>query len=121
MNNRTLSAMTLGSFLISLGIGIILYVATDYGLMIILWTTLLIFGIALLALSFMYSAESGKFGPSESSYRMVAGTLTAVVGFIGMLNTFADVSIWILAAIFIIALALVIMIVALINGKKEGR
>jgi phosphatidylglycerophosphate synthase len=117
-----LSAVTLGSFLISLGIGIIVYVATDYGLMIILWTTLLIFGIALLALSFMYSAESGKYGgPSESTFRMVAGILLAVVGFIGMLNMFTDVSLWILLAIFIIALAIVIIFVALTNGKKEGQ
>jgi len=121
MNNRTLSAVVLGSFLISLAIGLIVYAATDLGILIVLWTTLLIFGIALFALSFMYSAESGKFGPSEASYRMVGGILTAVVGLIGMLYTFTDVSIWILIAIFIIALAAVGMIVALTNGKKEGR
>ncbi|MCL1979154.1 MAG: hypothetical protein FWG60_03240 [Methanomassiliicoccaceae archaeon] len=119
MNNRTLSAVTLGSLIIALAIGLIFYAATDCGWMMIIWTTMLIFGIALFALSFLYPGESGKFGPSESIYRMVLGILIAVAGVIGILNTYTDVSIWILAAIFLIAVALVGITVALINGKKE--
>ncbi|MCL2295817.1 MAG: hypothetical protein FWC29_01885 [Methanomassiliicoccaceae archaeon] len=120
MNNKTLSAVALGSAIIALGIGLIVYVVTDK-LMMVLWTALLIFGIALLALSFLYSSKSGKFGPSESIYRMVLGILLAVVGVIGMLHTYTDVSVWILIAIFLIALALVGIVVALMNGKKEGQ
>ncbi|MDR0309371.1 MAG: hypothetical protein LBH88_01240 [Candidatus Methanoplasma sp.] len=120
MNNRTLSAVTLGAFLIALAVGLVIYASTDHGSMIVLWTTMLIFGMLLFALSFMYSGESGKFGPSESSYRMVAGILVAVIGLIGMLYTFTDLSVLILVAIFIIALAAVGITVALINGKKEG-
>lgn len=121
MNNRSLSAVVLGFFLISVAIGFIVYSATDYGWTIILWTTMLIFGIALLVMSFMYPKESGKFGPSDSIYRMVAGVLIAVVGLIGMLNTFTDLSLWILVAIFLIAIALLGIFVALTNGKKEGQ
>ncbi|MDR2698310.1 MAG: hypothetical protein LBB30_01360 [Candidatus Methanoplasma sp.] len=121
MNNKTLSAVTLGAFVISLAVGLIIYAATDCGLIVILWTTLLLFGIALFALSFMYSGESRGFGPSESVYRMTMGIIAAVVGLIGMLYTFTDVGILILAAIFIIVLALVGVFVALTNGKKEGQ
>ena len=121
MNNKILSAVTLGLFMTSLAVGLIIYVATDCGLMIILWTTLLLFGIELFALSFMYSGGSGGFGPSESVYRMVAGIIAAVVGLIGMLYTFTDIDILILAAIFIIAVALVGIFTALMNGKKEGQ
>jgi len=121
MDNRTLSAITLGSFLIALAIGIIVYVATSYGILMILWITLLIFGIALLALSFMYPTESGKFGPSESSFRMVWGILLAVMGFVGLLYTITNVNVWILVAIVLIAVAVVGILVALKNGKKEGR
>jgi peptidoglycan/LPS O-acetylase OafA/YrhL len=120
MNNKTLSAISLGSAIIALGIGLIVYVITDE-LAMILWTVLLIFGIALLAMSFLYSGKSGKFGPSEFVYRMVLGILLAVIGVIGILYTYTDVSIWILAAIFLIALALVGILVALMNGKKEGQ
>jgi cell division protein FtsW (lipid II flippase) len=121
MNNKTLSAVTLGCFIIALAVGLIVYYATDYGLTMILWTVLLIFGISIFAISFAYSGERGKFGPSESSYRMVVGILAAAVGLIGMLYIVTDISLLILAAIFLIVLALVVIVVALMNGKKEGQ
>jgi hypothetical protein len=120
MNNKTLSAVTAGSLVIALAVGLIVYVVTDKWIMI-LWTFLLIFGIALFALSFLYPRESGKFGPSESSYMMVMSILPAAVGAKGLLNTCTDISNWILIAIFLIALALAGMTVALMNGKKEGK
>jgi hypothetical protein len=121
MNNKTLSAVTLGAFIISLAIGVIVYAVTDYGLAIILWVTMLIFGIALFAISFMYSGKPGKFGPSDSSYRMVAGILIAVVGLLCIIATLTNVSWWILVAVFLIVLALTGIFVALTNGKKEGQ
>jgi hypothetical protein len=120
MNNRTLSAVTLGAFLIALAVGIIAWVAMDSALTMILWVTLLIFGIALFALSFLYPKGSGKFGPSEFIYRMVAGIIIAAIGLIGILFTETEISIWILAAIFLIVLAVVGITVALMNGK-EGK
>ncbi|MDR1405440.1 MAG: hypothetical protein LBJ20_07755 [Candidatus Methanoplasma sp.] len=121
MNNRTLSAVTLGLFIISLAIGLMVFAATDYGLIIVLCTTVLIFGIALFAVSFMYPGESGKFGPSDRMYRAISGILAATVGFVGMLHIFTDLSIWILAGVFLIVLASVGISAALINGKKEGQ
>ena len=118
MNNRSLSAVALGSAIIALAVGLIVYVVTDR-LTMILWTVLLIFGIALFALSFLYSSERGKFGPSESVYKMVLGVLLATAGVVGILYTYTDVSVWILAAIFLIVLALTGITVALANGKEE--
>ena len=121
MNNRTLSAALLGAFIIALAVGLIIFAVTDYGVTVILWITLLIFGIALVALSFMYPKESGKFGPSEFIYKLVAGVILAMIGLIGMLFTLTDMDPLILAAIFLIVLAVVIVAVALMNGKKEGK
>jgi len=121
MNNRTLSATVLGAFIIALAVGLITYAMTDYGLTIILWVTLLIFGIAVFAMSFMYPKESGKFGPSESSYRMVVGSIAALAGLIGLLYTITDIDPLILTAIFLIAFAVVIIAVALMNRNKEGQ
>jgi hypothetical protein len=109
------------SFLIALAIGIIVYALTDYGILIILWITLLIFGAALLVMSFMSSKESGKFGPSDFSYRMVMGAFITAIGLIGLLSTFTSLSWWILLAIFIIVVAVVVLAVTLTNGKKEGQ
>ncbi|MDR3074875.1 MAG: hypothetical protein LBU30_02405 [Candidatus Methanoplasma sp.] len=119
MKSRTLSAVTLGLFIISLAAGLIVFSVTDHGPMIILWVTILIFGTALFVMSFMYSGEIGKFGPSDSIYMMVPAILLAVIGLLGILHMFTDLSIWILVAVFLIALALVGISVALENGKKE--
>ena len=121
MNNKTLSAVTLGAFIIALAVGLIVYSVTDYDWTMIIWITLLIFGIALFALSFLSSSEPGKFGPSDSSYRMIMGILAATIGAVGLLNTLTNLSIWVLIAIFLIVLALVGISVALMNGKKEGK
>ncbi|MCL2031778.1 MAG: hypothetical protein FWG96_00665 [Methanomassiliicoccaceae archaeon] len=120
MNNRTLSAVTLGSLIISLAVGLIVYVLTDRWIMI-LWTTMLIFGIALFVLSFMYPRESGKFGPSAFTYIMAWGVIAAAVGTVGILSVYTDISIWILAAILLIVLAVEGMTIAFMNGKKEGQ
>ena len=118
MNNRTLSAITLGALIIALGVSLIVYVASDEWTMI-LWVTMLIFGAALFALSFLYSGESGKFGPSESVYRMVVGIILLTAGAIGVLSTYTEINAWILIAAFIIVVALVGIVVAIMNGKKE--
>ncbi|MCL2148764.1 MAG: hypothetical protein FWH47_05450 [Methanomassiliicoccaceae archaeon] len=119
MNNRTLSAVTLGSLMVSLAVGLIAYVLTDK-LVMILWTALLVSGVALFALSFLYPRESGKFGPSPSTYMMAWGVIAATAGVVGVLGAYTDISIWILAAIIIIVLAVLGMMIALMNGKKEG-
>jgi len=121
MNNRTLSAAVLGAFIIALAVGLIIYAVTDYGLTIILWVTLLIFGIAFFAVSFISPKEAGKFGPSESSYRMVVGIITAMIGLIGLLYTTTDLDPIILIAIFLIVIAVVVIAVALMNKNKEGQ
>jgi peptidoglycan/LPS O-acetylase OafA/YrhL len=119
MNNRITSVAALGAFIIALAIGLIIFAATDHGVTIILWTTLLIFGIALFALSFIYPKEEGKFGPSEAIYRMVAGVIIAMAGLTGMLHTLTDIDLLILAAMFLIVIAVLIIAVALMNGKRR--
>jgi membrane-bound ClpP family serine protease len=120
MNNKTLPALTVGAFLLAVGIGLIIYSATDNGILIVLWIALLIFGVFLLISSTMSSKQSGKFGPSDFSYRLAMGAIVATVGVIGLLYTFTDLSVWILVAIFIIVIAVVGMAIAFTNGKKEG-
>jgi len=115
-----MSAVALGSFIIAVAIGLIVYVATGKAMMT-LWTALLIIGIALVAMSFLYPSESGKFRPPESIYILAAGVIIAVIGVIGILNTYTDINFWILVAIFLIALALVGIFAAVSNGRKEGK
>jgi len=120
MNTRTLSAVTLGAFLLSFAIGLIAGMITDNIIFGTVCISILIFGIALAAISLLYSGGHSNFGPSEGMYKMVSGIMLAATGLIGTLAVYTDISLTILAAIFIVILALAIIIVALINGKKEG-
>ena len=121
MNAKTLSAVTLGSLLISIAVGLLVWTVTDESPIIVIWTALLIFGVILVLLSFMYSPVPTKFGPSDAMYKLVCGILAAMIGLIGMLYTFTDLEFWVLVAIFIIALAVTGIAVALVNGKREGQ
>jgi len=121
MNKNTLSAVTLGLLLLSVAAGIIVWQVTDKGLEVALCVILLIFGIGLIALSFLDSGVPSKFGPSESTYKLVIGTIITVFGVAGLLSIFTDLNTWILAALIIIVIAVLGMIIALTNGKKEAK
>jgi len=121
MNKNTLSAVTLGLLLLSVAAGIIVWQITDEGIGVALCMILLIFGIGLFALSFLDSGVPSKFGPSESTYKLVIGIIIAVFGVAGLLNIFTDLSIWILAALVIIVVAVLGITIALTNGKKEAK
>jgi hypothetical protein len=120
MNKNTLSAVTLGLLLLSVAAGIIVWQITDEGPGA-LCVIMLIFGIGLIALSFLDSGVPSKFGPSESTYKLVIGTIIAAFGIAGLLGIFAGLNIWILAALIIIVIAVLGMIIALTNGKKEAK
>lgn len=118
-NSRTLSAVTLGMFIISLAAGLVVYSMTDAGVSTVLWTTALAFGICLCAVSTLHSGDETGFGPSESMYRLATGAVLAAIGLVGMLHSFTDVSDLILIALFLMIIAAIGIAVALVNGKKK--
>lgn len=118
-DNRTVSAVVLGLFIIGVAAGFILYSTVKDDITIILWTVLIVGGLALVILSDMFTGKDTGFGPSESAYRAVVGAVCIVIGIVGMLFIFTDVDLWVLAAIFLIAIAVIGMAVALSNGRKE--
>ena len=120
MNTRTLSAVTLGLLLISFAVGLIVGMVTDKGILAIVCITILIFGIVLAAMSLLYPNGQTKFGPSEGMYKLVCGLMLVTIGLVGTLNVYTDIGLTILAAIFIVMIAVIIISVALMNAKKEG-
>jgi hypothetical protein len=116
MNSRTTSAVTLGLVIIALAVGLIVYYLTDNvlgGISVII----LVAGIALASTSIGFSGVPDKYGPSDFLYRLVVGLVVAVIGVIILISAFTDVSGIILAAIFIIAIAVIGIFAALVNGK----
>ncbi len=120
LNNRTLSAVSLGMFIIALAIGIIAYMALDKGVLIILWVTALIFGLTLCLMSNLFSDKTTGAGPSERIYRLAVGAFVALIGIVGLMYTATNID-WIyLIAIFLIGIAAIGIAIALINNKKEA-
>jgi len=125
MNNNTLSAITAVAFIVAIAIGLIVYLMTDYGLMIILWVTLLIFGLAFGVLSLWHPKDPSKFGPSPLINNMIIGYIIAMIGVIGLLYTTTDLDPVILIVILLISLAWVIIMGVLakklLTKNKEGQ
>ncbi len=120
LNNRTLSAITLGTFIIALAIGFLAYKALDDGILVILWTTALIFGLALCVMSSMFDDSTTGAGPSERIYRLAVGAFVALIGIVGLAYTSANLD-WIyVIALFLIGLAVIGILIALANNKKEA-
>ncbi|MDR2845665.1 MAG: hypothetical protein LBV63_00120 [Candidatus Methanoplasma sp.] len=116
MNSRTTSAVTLGLVIIALAVGLIVYYLTDSipgGISAII----LVAGIAVASTSIGFSGTPDKYGPSDFLYRLVVGLVMAVVGVIILIYAFTDLSTIILAAIFLVAIALIGIFAAVFNGK----
>lgn len=114
---RTRQAVVAAFVLIALALAIIVYGATDAGASGAVGVFLLITGIGITVLSFLFSNEPDKFGPSELMYRLVAGLLILIVGLAVLLYAL-DVEGYVIAAVVIIAIALIGLCTALINGKN---
>lgn len=120
MNNRTLSAIKLGVFIIALAMGILLYMVVKKNILVIAWGTLLIFGIALCILSRLDSNINTSAGPSNMIYNLAVGSVLALTGFTGLLYSLTDIGIIYAAVIMLVGIALIGIAIALINNKREA-
>jgi hypothetical protein len=113
-----MSAVTFGLIIIAVAVGLIVYYTTENVLGTI-GVVLLIVGALLSLTALGYSAVPDKFGPSEAMYRLVAGLVAADIGLVVLLAGFTNLGAIILIAIFLIILAAVGIMTALVNGKEE--
>lgn len=115
---RTREAVVAAFVLIALALAVIIYGATDAGLLGAFAAFLIVTGIGLAVMSVMFDSTPDKFGPSEMMYRMVFGTLLFVAGLACLLYTF-DVKGYVILAVVILAIAVIGLCAALVNGKKS--
>ncbi|MFA6804858.1 MAG: hypothetical protein WCQ23_03895 [Candidatus Methanomethylophilaceae archaeon] len=120
LNSRTLSAVKLGVFIIAFAIGILLYMAVKKDVLVIVWGTLLIFGIALCILSGLSSNATTGTGPSDLMYNLVIGAVLTLVGLAGLLYSMTSLELVYIAVIVLIGIAVIGIAAALINNKKEA-
>ncbi len=118
-DSRTVSAVTLGVFIIALAVALLAYHFMNKGVLVILWVTALIFGVALCFLSNLYEGKEKRGEPSEGMYRLAVGAVTALIGITGLMSTMGMELIY-TVAVFLIGIAAVGITIALINGKGKG-
>lgn len=118
INGKTLQAISLGAFLISLAAAFAAYKLLDAGIMVIFWVTALAYGIFLCFASGLRSETPGKFGPSDSMQTVAVGSVTALIGFLGLLYTAGADWIYIISAL-LAGVALIGITIALVNGRRE--
>ena len=114
---RTNGAITGAIVLIGFAVAMIVYFATDAGIIPSAGVFLLIMGAAIVAMSTRYSSAPDKFGPGEGDYRRVAGAILIVAGAI-MIASKADLDWYWYVAFFIIAVAVIVIAAALNSSRK---
>ncbi len=114
----TLNAVVGTMFLVSLAIGLAVYMAMKDGLLVILWVVLAIMGVVIAATSFFYENVSDGFGPSESNYRFAAGSIMLLAGLIGYMVTYTSAGAAVTALAAISAIAILAMVMIIKNNRK---
>jgi len=99
-------------------LGIVVLMATDGGWVGGISVVLLVMGAMLIMLS-PFQKGASSYGPSNSMYHVVGGSVLLSIGVIGIYCAFMDVELWVAAVAFLIAIAAIGIGAALANGRKE--
>lgn len=114
---RTAQAVIAAFIIIDVAVAVILWGATDLGMVSIAGAFLLILGVMFAVLSLLFDRTPDKFGPSEGSYRLTVGLLLIVVG-AAMIAAGYNVGWYVVAAVVLIGIAVIALFTALSNSKK---
>ncbi len=113
LSQRTWSAVSVGVLLLSVALGILLYMETGDGLDA-LWMVFIVFGVYLAFTALFKGRDEDGFGPSESDLSVVGGSLLAGVGAAGLVYSLTD-EVMYTAVVIIVVIAVVGIIMAVKN------
>ena len=119
VNGRTVSAIQTGLFLIAVAVALIVYMITDNAIGA-LCSLFLVFGLVLCVMSPLRSSKTTGIGAADDVYNLAIGMVIAVVGLIGVLWACTDLGGIVLAAIFLVCIAVIGITVAIINNNREA-
>jgi len=130
MNSNTLSAITVVALIAALAIGLIVYFVTEFDVLIILWVTLTVFGMALgyiaLMSQMMAQKKSGKSEPLTPFFnKLIVADVILLAGMLGVVYTVFEFDPIFLITAYLVFLALAIIAAVWLNiirvKKKEGK
>lgn len=110
---RTWSAISVGVFLLSLALGILLYMQTN-DVFDAFWTILIVFGIYMAVSSVLRPNDTDNFGPSPADATIAGGVVLAGVGAAGLVYSFTGEVLY-TAVVIIVVVAVVGMMLAIKN------
>ena len=115
MNGNTWGAITAGAFLLSIVLGIIIFLTTGQVLDVI-WAILIVFGLFLAISSVIRGAgrENKNFGASYGDSTMVGGIILAGIGIAGLIQSYTG-NVLITVAVFIAIIAITGIVMAIKN------
>ena len=117
MNNNTWSAITVGALLLSIAVGIVVYLSTGQ-ILDVIWGILIVFGLFLGVTSiFRGGKNNNNFGGSTGDATLVMGILIAGVGVAGLVQSCMK-NIMLTVAIFIVILAVTGIVMAIKNRNS---
>lgn len=115
---RNIQAVTVATLIIVLAIAALLIGLTDASWTVALYVVLLGLGLILIIRSFVLPNEWDFAGPNASDVSIALGVIVMMVGVIGLISVYLTSNIWVLIAIFMIAVALVILLMVTRNKKR---
>ncbi len=115
MNGSTWGAITAGAFLLSIVLGIIIFLTTGQVLDVV-WAVLIVFGLFLAISSVIRGAgtKNTNFGSSYGDSTLVGGILLAGVGAAGLVQSYTG-NVLITVAVFIAIIAITGIVMAIKN------
>lgn len=118
ISKRNIQAVTVATLIIVLAIAALLIGMTDASWTVALYVVLLGLGLILIIRSFVLPNEWDFAGPNASDISIALGVIILMAGVIGMISVYLTSNAWVLAAVFLIAVALVILMMVMRNKKR---
>jgi len=115
LSKKNDSMLTVVALLLGLVAGIVIYQMTDAGILVVLYTIILVFGIYYLA-TLPFASNEADYVPSGMSFRLVWGALLTTIGLLLLVNEFSGIDLWIMVVILLIVI--VIIVLFLFMNKK---
>lgn len=116
---RTNQAIIACAVIIVLAATVLLVGYFGLNLLVAVGVFIILAGVVLAAASHLFSDAPGKFGPSESDYRLIMGAFIALVGAVVALFGL-KLELYIIIAVFLIGIA-VIGLCAAMKGKRTSK
>ncbi|MBR4226616.1 MAG: hypothetical protein IKR86_07620 [Candidatus Methanomethylophilaceae archaeon] len=115
MNGSTWGAITMGALLLSVVLGIVIFLTTGQVLDVV-WAVLIVFGLFLAITSVARGAgkNNSNFGASYGDSTMVGGIILAGIGAAGLVQTYTG-NVLITVAVFIAIIAITGIVMAIKN------